>query len=71
MLDWYREEDTGDLKISDLNDLVESMTRLNVLDMENGKINQNVVMYEKINQNVVTDEKINQDVVTDEKSGKN
>ena len=30
-----REEDTGDLKISELNELVESMTRLNALE---GKI---------------------------------
>ena len=32
VLGWYREEDTGDLKLSALSELVESMTRLNALE---------------------------------------
>ena len=45
VLDWYR-EDTGDLKISELNELVESMTSLSALE-GNLEINQNVVTNEK------------------------
>ena len=38
VLDWYREEDTGDLKISESNELVESMARLHALEGEFGQL---------------------------------
>ena len=38
VLDWYRQEDTRDLKINELNELVESMTRLNALEGKIGKL---------------------------------
>ena len=43
VLEWCREEDTGDLKISELNELVESMKCLNALEGKIGKIYQNVL----------------------------
>ena len=35
VLDWYRGEDAGDVKRSELNELVENLTCLNALDEEN------------------------------------
>ena len=52
VLEWYRDEDTGDLKKSQVNELLESMTSLDVKICE---INENDVMDDKINQNTVTD----------------
>ena len=60
MLDWCRGEDLGDLKRSELNELVENLTCLDALE---GKI-------WKSNQKVVTDEKINPKILMDEKSWK-
>ena len=61
VLDWYRGEDAGDLKRSELHELVENLTCLNALE---GKI-------WKSNQKVVTDEKINPKILMDEKSCNN
>ena len=57
MLDWYRGEDAGDLKRSELNELVENMTCLNALAGEIWNSSQKIVTDEKINQKIVTDEK--------------
>ena len=54
VLEWYRDEDTGDLQKSQVNELLESMTSL---DGKIGEINENDVMDDKINQNTVTDAK--------------
>ena len=35
VLDWYRGEDAGDLKRSELNELVENLTCLNALEEKN------------------------------------
>ena len=51
VLDWYRGEDAGDLKRSELNEFVENLTCLNALwDV---KINQKIVMNEELVQNGV------------------
>ena len=60
MLDWYRGQDAGHVKRSDLNELVENLTCLNALE---GK-------FWKSNQKVVTDEKINPKILMGEKSWK-
>ena len=54
VLKWYRDEDIRDLKKSQVNELLESMTSLDVKICE---INENDVMDDKINQNTVTDAK--------------
>ena len=38
VLEWYRAEDAGDLKRSELNDSVENLTRLNALEGTFGKV---------------------------------
>ena len=38
VLVWYRGEDAGDLKRSELNDLVENLTCLNALEGNFGKV---------------------------------
>ena len=38
VLDWYRGEDAGDLKRSELNELVENLTCLNALEGKFGKV---------------------------------
>ena len=46
VLDWYREEDAGDLRRSELNEKVWSMTCLNALEgksWQSEKSNQNIV----------------------------
>ena len=55
-----RREDAGDLKRSELNELVENLTCLNALEGT----------FWKSNQKVVTDGKINPKILTDEKSWK-
>ena len=50
VLERYRGADAGDLNGSELNDLVESVTRLNAFEGEIWKCNQKVVMDDKINQ---------------------
>ena len=49
VLDWYRREDAGDLKRSELNELVENLTCLNALEGKIWKSNQKVVTDGKIN----------------------
>ena len=61
VLDWYRREDAGSLKRSELNESVENMTCLNALAGEMWKINPKIVTDEK---------KFNPKIVTDEKSWK-
>ena len=64
VLDWYREEDAGGLRRSELNDQVESMTCLNAF-WESEKSNQNLVMNEKYVKNSVMNAKIDPGVVMD------
>ena len=72
VLEWYRGEDAEDLKRSELNELVENLTRLNALERNIWKSDQKVVMDEKINPKILTDEKSwktwksNQKIVMDE-----
>ena len=47
VLDWYRGENAGDPKRSELNELVENLTCLNALEGEIWKSNQKVVTDEK------------------------
>ena len=69
---WYRGEDAGDLKRSELNELVEKLTCLNALEEKNWKSNQKVVTDEKSwkiwksNQNSVMNEELVQNVVMNE-----
>ena len=63
MLEWYRGEDAGDLKRSELNELVENLTCLNALDWEIWKSDQKVVMDDKINPKIVMDEELVQNDV--------
>ena len=71
VLDWYRDEDAGDLSRSELNELVESTTSLNALEAKseksekNEKSNQNIAMNEKIVKSSVMDAKIDPKVVMD------
>ena len=66
-LEWYRGEDAGDLKRSELNELVENLTCLNALEVEIWKSNQKVVTDEKINPKIAMDEELVQNDVMDEK----
>ena len=66
VLDWYRGEDAGDLKKSELIELVENWTGLNALERKIWKSNQNVVMDEELVQNVVMSEELVQNVVMNE-----
>ena len=47
VLDWYRGEDAGDLKRSELHELVENLTCLNALEVKFWRSNQKVVTDEK------------------------
>ena len=49
VLEWYRGGDAGDLKRSELNELVENLTCLNALEGKIWKSDQKVVMDDKIN----------------------
>ena len=55
VLEWYRGEDAGDLNRSELNELVENLTRLNALEEKIWKSDQKVVMDEESVQNGVMD----------------
>ena len=66
VVEWYRGEDAGDLKRSELNYLVENLTCLNVLEVKFWKSDQKVVMDDKMNQKVVMDEELVQNDVMDE-----
>ena len=67
VLEWYRGEDVGDLKRSELIELVENLTCLKALEGEIWTSNQKVVMDDKINQKIVMDEDLVQNDVMDEK----
>ena len=56
VLEWSRGEDAGDLKRTELNELVENLTCVNAFEEKMCKSNQKVVMGEKINQKIVMDE---------------
>ena len=71
MLEWYRGEYAGDLKRSELNELVGDLTRLNALEGEIWKSDQKVVMDDKINPKIVMDEEWVQNDVMDEEFVKN
>ena len=76
VLDWYRGEDAGDLKRSEVNELVENLACLNALEETSWKSNQ-VVTDEKSgktwksNQNSVLNEELVQNVVMNEQVVKN
>ena len=55
---WYRGEDAGDLKRSELNDSVENMTCLIALEGKIWKSDQKIVMSEKFVKNSMMNEKI-------------
>ena len=67
-MEWYRGEDAGDLKRSELNGLVENFTCPNALEW---KSNQKVVMDDQITQNDVMEEELVQKGVMDGKFVKN
>ena len=71
MLEWYRGEDAGDLKRSELNELVENLACLNALEGKIWKSDQKVVMDDKINPKIVMDEEMVQNDVMDGKFVKN
>ena len=55
-MDWYREEDPGYLRRSELNELVENMTVLNAFEERKMK-NEKSWKFEKCNQKIAMDEK--------------
>ena len=63
VLEWYRGEDAGDLKRSELNELNENLTCLKALDWKIWKSYQKVVMDEELVLNDVMDEKLVQNFV--------
>ena len=72
VLDWYREEDAGDLRRSELSDIVESMTCLNALEVKFWKSekswkseqsNQNIVLREEFVKISVVEAQIDPKVV--------
>ena len=63
VLEWYRGEDAGDLKSSELNELVENLTCLNAFEEKIWKSDQKVVMDDENNQNIVMDEDLVQNGV--------
>ena len=83
VLDWYRGEDAGDLKRSELNELVENLVCLNALEgkiwknnhkvetdeksWKTWKSNQNSLMSEELVQNSVMNEELVQSGVMNEK----
>ena len=58
VLEWYRGEDAGDLKRSELNELVENLACLNALEWKIWKSDQKIVMDDELVRNDVMDEKI-------------
>ena len=67
VLEWCRGEDTGDLKRSELNELVEKLTCLNALEGKLWKSDRKVVMDDKISREIVMDEELVQNDVMGEK----
>ena len=53
-MEWYRGEDDGDLKRSELNELVENLTCLNAREEKIWKSDQTVVMDDNISPHVVS-----------------
>ena len=70
-LEWYRGEDVGDLKRSELNELVENLTCLNALEWGIWKSNPKILMDEKSDQQIVMNEELIQNGVMNEKFWKN
>ena len=72
VLEWYRGEDAGDLRRSELDELAEHLTCLNALKGKFGKSNQKVVTDEKSrktwnsNQNIVMNGELVQNSVMNE-----
>ena len=66
VLEWYRGEDAGDLKGSELNELNENLTCLKALDWKIWKSYQKVVMDEELVQNDVMNEDSVQNSVMNE-----
>ena len=57
VLEWKRGEDSGDLKRSELNELVEKLTCLNTFEEKIWKNDQKMVMDEELVQNGMVDGK--------------
>ena len=74
VLEWYREEDARDLRRSELNELVDSMTCLSAFKGErrkswkSAKGNQNIVMNEEFVMNIVMSEEFAKNSVITTKS---
>ena len=58
VLEWYRGGDAGDLKRSELNELVENLTCLNAFEVKIWKSDEKVVMDIRINPKIVMDEEL-------------
>ena len=74
VLEWYRGEDAGDHKrseLNELNELVQNLTCFNALERNIWKSDQKVVTDDKINQNDVMDEEVVQNDVMDGKFVRN
>ena len=71
VLEWYRGEDAGDLKRSELNEFVENFRCLNAFEEKMWKSDQKVVIDDKINPNIVMDEELIQNGVMDGRFVKN
>ena len=71
VLDWYRGEDAGDLRRSELTELVENLTCLNAIEGKIWKRNHKILMNEEFVQNGVMDEELVQNDVMNEKFVKN
>ena len=56
-MEWYR-GDAGDLKRSELDELVEHLTCLNAPEGKNWKIDQMIVMDDRTNQKLLMDEEL-------------
>ena len=68
VLEWYREEDAGDLKRSELNELVQNLTCLNAFEGKIWKSNQKVATDEELVQNDVMDGQFVKNLVKDAKN---
>ena len=66
VLEWYRGEDAGDLKRSELNEFINTLTCLKTLEVNVWKSDQKVVMDDKFNPKIVMDEELVQNDVVDE-----
>ena len=66
VLEWSRREDAGDLKRSELDELVENLTCLNAFEGKIWKSDQKVLTCEKINPKILMHEKIHSKIAMDE-----